>query len=90
MNQSDYNHFMRKEKITIETLAEMTQNEFRRLEEKMVTKELFKEGFDVLLSEIKGLRGDLSNYRAGTHIEYAEILERVEALENHTGLKHRK
>ncbi len=81
---------MKKEKITIETLAEMTQNEFRRLEEKMVTKELFKEGFDVLLSEIKGLRGDLSNYRAGTHIEYAEILERVEALENHTGLKHRK
>ena len=81
---------MKKEKITIETLAEMTQNEFRRLEEKMVTKQLFKEGFDVLLSEIKGLRGDLSNYRAGTHIEYAEILERVEALENHTGLKHRK
>mgnify|MGYP001619435765 FL=1 len=84
---------MKKEKITIETLAEMTHNEFRRLEgrlDQMVTKELFKEGFDVLLSEIKGLRGDLSNYRAGTHIEYAEILERVEALENHTGLKHRK
>ena len=84
---------MKKEKITIKTLAEIMYNEFRCLEgrlDQMVTKELFKEGFDVLLSEIKGLRGDLSNYCAGTHIEYAEILERVEALENHTGLKHRK
>ena len=84
---------MKKEKITIKTLAEIMYNEFRCLEgrlDQMVTRELFKEGFDVLLSEIKGLRGDLSHYRAGTHIEYAEIVERVEALENHTGLKHRK
>lgn len=84
---------MKKEKITIEKLAEMTQNEFRSLErrmDQMVTKELFKEGFEVLLSEIKGLRGDVSNYRMGTRIEYAELLGRVEALEKHTRLKHWK
>lgn len=52
---------MTKQSTLIGTLAEMTQNEFRRLEERMdqmVTKELFKEGFEVLLTEIKGLRGD--------------------------------
>ncbi len=76
------------EKITIEKLAEMTQSEFRSLNERMVTKELFKEGFDVLLAELKGLRSDFKTYQNEVHIEYAQLLGRVEVLEREmSGIK---
>ena len=81
-------------KITIEKLAEMTQNEFRGLEarmDQMVTKELFKEGFDIMLSEIKGLRTDMLDFRGATRIEYAELANRVDVLEKDVRtLKHVK
>lgn len=77
------------EKITIEKLAAMTQTEFQRLEKNMVTRDIFQESFDVLLSEIRGLRGDVSNFRGAIRIEYSELLGRIEILEKDVNrLKH--
>ena len=72
------------EKITIEKLAEMTQSEFRHLEtrlDQMVTKDLFKEGFEFLLAEMKAIRSDIADSRMADRIEYSDLIGRVETLE---------
>ncbi len=63
---------MVQKKMTIEKLAEMTHAEFLTIRQTMVTKDVFKEGMEVLLAEIQGLRSDVSESRAATRIEIAE------------------
>ncbi len=68
------------QKMTIEKLATMTQREFREIDKKMdqmVTKDMFKEGMDIVLNEIRGVRSDVKNI----HIDIVGLEERLEVLE---------
>lgn len=71
--------------MTIEKLAEMSQRQFREIEEKMVTKDMFKEGMDMVLGEIRGVREDVRGFR----VDIAGLEERVEVLEEKTGGRKR-
>ncbi len=76
-------------KITIETLAEITANEFRTvskrfdaLEGKVDTlQSTMKEGFGIVLDELRGVRDDVKQARGASSVEYAQLREKVEALE---------
>ncbi len=60
----------------------MTHAKFLTIRQTMVTKDVFKEGMEVLLAKIQGLCSDVSESRAATRIEIAELLARVEGLEH--------
>ena len=97
--------------MTLEKLAEMTQQEFHEMGlrmdgmnirvggmdtrmdgintrmdgmdkrmDGMVTKELFKEGMDLMLGEIRGVRQDVRSFR----VDVAGPEERIEVLEEKT------
>lgn len=73
-------------KITIEKLAEITQNEFSRMEKKMATKEMVgmldekvDTGFNSLRQEMReGFRAILA---AVETVEYTKLRMRIDAIE---------
>jgi len=80
---------MAHKKMTIETLAAATQEQFLALERKVdsgfkeVRKDM-KEGFHIVLEEVKGLRDDVKIARQATRIDNAGVIERLEKLETDT------
>lgn len=72
-------------KMTIEALAGITQRGLHdvetRLRQEMVTKDLFKEGVQMVLEELRGFREETRVGLQAMRIEYAELRERVDNLE---------
>jgi hypothetical protein len=69
-------------KMTIETLVEITANEFRAVGKRFDSIEsTMKEGFGIVLDELRGLRDDVKQTRATSRAEYPELKEKVESLE---------
>ncbi len=74
--------------ITIEDLAGMIQRNMASKEdvqtiraEVATTTEVMQEGFAKVFGELDGLRDDVKQARAASRVEYAELREKVEALE---------
>jgi hypothetical protein len=77
---------MNKENMTIGNLAAASQEQFLTLERKVDSgfKEVrndMKEGFHIVLEEVKGLRDDVKIAHQATRIDNAGVLERLENLE---------
>ncbi|MBI4224732.1 MAG: hypothetical protein HY617_00200 [Candidatus Sungbacteria bacterium] len=77
------------ENITIDQLAEMSQRQFavidkrlENLEENMVTKDLFKEGIEMVMGEIRGLRDDMKSEQLASRIIHNELDERIGHVEH--------
>ena len=75
-------------KMTIEDLAVMIQRNMASKEdvqsirtEVVGTNEVMKEGFKNVFLELDGLRDDVKQARGASRVEYAELREKVEALE---------
>lgn len=75
---------MENKNVTIEQLAEMSQRQFsvidKRLDQ-MVTKDLFREGLEMITGEIRGLRDEVKNGQLASRIIYGELEERLEHVE---------
>ena len=66
--------------MTIEGFAEMTQRQFREIGKRMdgmVTKDMFQEGMEVMLGEIRGVRQDVRSFR----VNIIGLEERIDVLE---------
>lgn len=68
-------------KITIDTVAQMTVQEFTAMRKEIVTKDMFKEGIRLVLDEVGGLRGDVKTWHQESRIEISELRERMDILE---------
>lgn len=70
--------------ITVEQLAEMSQRQFvvidKRLDQ-MVTKDLFREGLEMITGEIRGLRDDIKSEQLASRIIHNELEERLGHVE---------
>jgi hypothetical protein len=75
---------MTNRKITIENLAEMTQQEFLALTKKMATKDDVK----LILSAIENLSGQIADVKQSTlsAIDVVRLEERVEVIEQKLGI----
>ena len=75
---------MANKKITIEKLAEMTQQEFLALTKKMATKDDVK----LILSAIENLSGQIADVKQSTlsAIDVVRLEERVEVIEQKLGI----
>jgi hypothetical protein len=75
---------MANKKITIEKLAEMTQQEFLALTKKMAT----KDDVTLILSAIENLSGQIADVKQSTlsAIDVVRLEERVEAIEQRLGI----
>ena len=75
---------MAQKKITIEKLAEMTQQEFLALTTKMAT----KDDVTLILSAIENLSGQIADVKQSTlsAIDVVRLEERVEAIEQRLGI----
>ena len=75
---------MTQKKITIETLAEMTQQEFLALDKKMATKDDVK----LILSAIENLSGQIADVKQSTlsAIDLVRLEERVDVIEKKLGI----
>ena len=73
-----------KKSITIDQLAEMSQRHFavidKRLDQ-MVTKDLFKEGMEMIMQKIEGLHDEVKSGQLASRIIYGELEERLEHVE---------
>jgi hypothetical protein len=84
---------MANKKITIERLAASSQEQFLALERKMasgfkevredmnVMRDTMKEGFHIVLEEIRGLRDDVKIARQAARVDHAGVIEQLEKLE---------
>jgi hypothetical protein len=72
-------------KITIETLAEMTQQEFLALNKRMATKDDVK----LILSAIENLSGQIADVKQSTlsAIDFVRLEERVDVIEKKLGIR---
>ena len=73
-------------KRDIEELAEMTAKGFVDVEKRIdgrigSLEKTMKEGFEMVLEEIKGMREESKISRQATRIEYMELSDRVDMLE---------
>ena len=75
---------MTHKKITIEKLAEMTQQEFLALDKKMATKGDVK----LILSAIENLSGQIADVKQSTlsAIDFVRLEERVDVIEKQLGI----
>ena len=75
---------MATKKITIEKLAEMTQQEFLALDKKMATKGDVK----LILSAIENLSGQIADVKQSTlsAIDFVRLEERVDVIEKQLGI----
>lgn len=73
-----------KKSITIDQLAEMSQRQFavidKRLDQ-MVTKDLFREGMEMIMQKIEGLHDEVKSGQLASRIIYGELEERLEHVE---------
>jgi len=53
----------KKERMTIDRLAHMTANEFHAVRSEI------KEGFEIVLDELRGLRDDVKQARAASNVD---------------------
>ena len=73
-------------KMTIEMLAQMTEERMQGVEKEMkegfssVNKNM-KDNFGLMLEVMNGLRDDVKQARGASNVEYAGLREKVEALE---------
>jgi hypothetical protein len=76
---------MTRKNITIEKLAEMTQQEFLALNQKMATKDDVK----LILSAIENLSGQIADVKQSTlsAIDCVRLEERVDMIEQKLGIK---
>jgi hypothetical protein len=79
-----YEWNMAQKKMTIETLAEMTQQEFLALDKKMATKDDVK----LILSAIENLSGQIADVKQSTlsAIDFVRLEERVDVIEKKLGI----
>ena len=69
-------------KMTIDTLAQVTANEFRVVGKRFDSVEsTIKEGFGMMLDELRGLRDEVKQARGASSVEYTQLREKVEVLE---------
>jgi hypothetical protein len=75
---------MAQKRITIEKLAEMTQQEFLALNQKMAT----TDDVTLILSAIENLSGQITDVKQSTlsAIDVVRLEERVEAIEQKLGI----
>jgi hypothetical protein len=75
---------MAQKRITIEKLAEMTQQEFLALNQKMAT----TDDVTLILSAIENLSGQIADVKHSTlsAIDVVRLEERVEAIEQKLGM----
>jgi len=75
---------MNKEKMTIETLAEMTQQEFLTIKNSMTTKDDVK----LILSAIENLSGQMADVKHSmpSALDFARLEGRVDVIEKTLGL----
>jgi hypothetical protein len=72
---------MANKKITIERLAALAQEQFLTLDKKMNgLQEDIKEGFHIVLEEMKGRRDDVKIAHRASCVEHAGVVERLEKL----------
>ena len=72
----------KKKKITIDTLAQMNEERIQGVEKEV--REGFqsmKESFGLVLEVLNGLRDDVKQARGASNVEYAQLREKVAALE---------
>ena len=68
--------------MPIDQLAEITAHEFHTVGQRFDTLEsTMKEGFGIVLDELRGLRDDVKQARAASNVDYAMLKEKIEALE---------
>ena len=79
-----YQGNMAQKKITIEQLAEMTQQEFLALDKKMATKDDVK----LILSAIQPLSGQIADVKQSTlsAMDFVRLAERVDVIEKKLGI----
>jgi hypothetical protein len=75
-------------KITIETLAEMTQQEFLALNKRMVTM-VTKDDVKLILSAIENLSGQIADVKQSmlSAIDFVRLEERVDVIEKKLGIR---
>jgi hypothetical protein len=80
---------MANRKITIEKLAEMTQQEFLALTKKMATKDDLHAVGKAILDAIDNLSGQIADVKQSTlsAIDVVRLEERVEAIEQKLGIR---
>ncbi len=76
-------------KITIEKLAEMTQQEFIEIKQTMATKQDLREVGSEILSAIENLSGQIADVKQSTlhAIDFVRLEERVDMIEQKLGIK---
>jgi hypothetical protein len=74
---------MEKQKeMAIDRLAEITADEFPTVGERFDSLQAtMREGFGIVLDELRGLRDDVKQTRAGSTVDYAMLKGKIEALE---------
>jgi hypothetical protein len=80
---------MPNKKITIENLAEMTQQEFAALNQKMATKDEVQSISKAILDAIDNLSGQIADVKQSTlsAIGFVRLEERVDVIEQKLGIK---
>ena len=80
---------MANKKITIEKLAEMTQQEFVALNQKMATKDDLRDLGKTILDAIDNLSGQIADVKQSTlsAIDFVRLEERVDVIEQKLGIK---
>jgi hypothetical protein len=75
---------MAQQRMTIEKLAEMTQQEFLALTKKMATKDDVK----LILSAIENLSGQIAEVKQSTlsAIDFVRLEERIDVIEKKLGI----
>jgi hypothetical protein len=74
--------------ITIENLAEMTQQEFLALNKKMATKDDVRDTGKAILDAIDNLSGQIADVKQSTLsvIDFVRLEERVDVIEKKLGI----
>jgi hypothetical protein len=80
---------MPNKKITIENLAEMTQQRFAALNQKTATKDEVQSISKAILDAIDNLSGQIADVKQSTlsAIEFVRLEERVDVVEQKLGIK---
>ena len=79
---------MTHKKITIEKLAEMTQQEFVAINQKMATKDDLQAMGKLILNAIDNLSGQIADVKQSTlsAIDFVRLEERVDIIEKKLGI----
>jgi hypothetical protein len=79
---------MTNKKITIEKLAEMTQQEFVAINQKMATKDDLQAMGKLILNAIDNLSGQIADVKQSTlsAIDFVRLEERVDIIEKKLGI----